>query len=357
MWGPERPVLIGVVLVLAGGGVLLWLLAPILTPFLVSAILAYIWDPAIDRLEAWHLPRSAGIALVYVLLALLGLVVLLVLAPILHAQVLAFVGKLPSYLAWLEGIVLTWLPRPLLPPEAATGAGADLRAVAERLLAQWQGVGGLLGRVTAAITHSGLTIALWIANLILIPVVTFYLLRDWDHIVARVHDLLPQRIQPVAGLLARETDRVLSHFFRGQLLVMLALATFYSLGLWWVGLDLALPIGLLAGLVSFVPYLGFIVGLLSAALAALLQFQALPPVVWVVAVFGAGQLLEGAFLTPRLVGGRVGLHPVAVIFAVMAGGQLFGFLGVLLAIPVAAALMVWLRYLHGRYRASGLYQG
>jgi len=353
----EPAVLAGVVLVLAGGGVLLYLLAPILTPFLVSALLAYVWDPVIDRLEAWRLPRSAGIALVYLLLVVLLLGILLVLAPMLQAQVQAFLGKLPAYLAWLNDTVLPWLGRHVLTPEAVAGASLDLQGVAERLLGQWRDVGGLLGQVTAAVTRSGVTVALWIANLILVPVVTFYLLRDWDDIVARVHALLPRRVQGTAAQLARETDRVLSHFFRGQLLVMLVLGTVYSLGLWWVGLDLALPIGLLAGLVSFVPYLGVIVGVLSAALAAALQFQHLLPVLWVGAVFAAGQVLEGWFLTPRLVGSRVGLHPVAVIFAVMAGGQLFGFFGVLLAIPAAAAVMVWLRHLHGRYRASGLYHG
>jgi len=182
-----------------------------------------------------------------------------------------------------------------------------------------------------------------------VPVVTFYLLRDWDGVLRRLEGLLPPHMRARARALAAETDEVLASFLRGQLSVMLALAGFYSAGLWLLGLDLALPIGLGAGLVSFIPYMGFILGLAAAGLAALLQFHDPLTLLWVVGVFVAGQLLEGMFLTPRFVGTRIGLHPVAVIFAVMAGGRLFGFVGVLLALPAGAALMVGLRHLHEFY--------
>jgi predicted PurR-regulated permease PerM len=191
--------------------------------------------------------------------------------------------------------------------------------------------------------------------LILIPILTFYLLRDWESLVGNIQGLLPRSILPTWNLLSAQVDEVLGAFLRGQLLVMLALGIIYTTGLWLVGLDFALLIGLLAGIVSFVPYLGLIVGILIAGVAAVLQFQGVGQLPAVAAVFIVGQLLEGMVLTPRLVGGRIGLHPVAVIFAIMAGGQLYGFFGVLLALPMAAAVMVLLRYALGLYRESELY--
>jgi predicted PurR-regulated permease PerM len=190
-----------------------------------------------------------------------------------------------------------------------------------------------------------LSIIGWLASALLVPVVTFYLLLDWEKLLVRALTLLPPRRRGQAMSLARETDEVLGSFLRGQLLVMAALATVYAIGLTLVGLDLALPIGILAGLVSFVPYLGFILGLLSATIAAWLQFQDIIMLLGVALVFLLGQVLESLWLTPKLVGGRIGLHPVAVIFAVMAGGQLFGFTGILLALPAAAVLKIWLRHL------------
>jgi predicted PurR-regulated permease PerM len=197
----------------------------------------------------------------------------------------------------------------------------------------------------------------WVANLLLIPVLTFYFLRDWDWLVARVRALLPRPVEPTVSRLARESDEMLGGFLRGQLSVMVSLGAVYATGLWLAGIDLALLIGMLAGLVSFVPYLGFIVGAGVALVAALVQHGDWLHVLLVIGVFSVGQVLESFVLTPWLVGDRIGLHPVAVIFAVMAGGQLFGFLGVLLALPVAAVVMVLLRYAHQRYTASGLYGG
>ncbi len=189
----------------------------------------------------------------------------------------------------------------------------------------------------------------------LVPVVTFYLLRDWDVMIAKVRGVLPRAWEPTAVALARECDEVVSAFIRGQLLVMLALGFCYTLGLMLVGLDLALLIGVLAGLASIVPYLGLVLGVAAAAVAALVQFGDWVPLVWVALVFVLSQMLEGMYLTPKLVGDRIGLHPVVVIFAVMAGGQLFGFTGVLLALPVSAVIMVLLRHVHERYRASRYY--
>jgi predicted PurR-regulated permease PerM len=190
---------------------------------------------------------------------------------------------------------------------------------------------------------------------VLVPVVTFYLLRDWDLIVARFRELLPRRHAEKFIELTLECDDMLAAFIRGQLMVMFALSTIYTIGLAMIGLELSLLIGIVAGVVSFVPYLGLIVGIGLAGLAAFFQFHEWLPIVMVVLVFGVAQVVEGVVLTPRFVGERIGLHPVAVIFSVLAGGQLFGFIGVLLALPAAAVIMVLLRYAHRRYLTSQIY--
>jgi predicted PurR-regulated permease PerM len=329
-------------LAVALGGYLLYLLAPILTPFLISALLAYVASPLIARLERVRVPRALGVALLFVLLLGLALALTLVLVPVMQRQILAFAAKLPGYLDWLETRLGPWLA-------SVTGDAVpalDLAALKDQLVAHWRELGGLAGRLWGGITQSGARLVGWLVNLALIPVVTFYLLRDWDRILERIAGILPARLRTPVTAMARETDEVLAAFLRGQLTVMVALALIYSVGLWLIGLDLALPIGLLAGLVSFVPYLGFIIGILAAGLAALLQFHDAFMLLWVAAVFGVGQALESTVLTPNLVGDRIGLHPVAVIFALLAGGQLFGFFGVLLALPAAAAIVVWLRHLH-----------
>jgi predicted PurR-regulated permease PerM len=204
-------------------------------------------------------------------------------------------------------------------------------------------------------SRSGVALAGWLASMVLIPVVVFYMLRDWDKFITGIHDLLPRHLEPTVSKLARDSDQMLGAFLRGQLTVMVCLGIVYSIGLKIAGLEWSLTIGMLAGLVSFVPYLGVIFGLLTASIAVMIQSQDVVQLVWVLLVFGAGQMLEGMILTPWLVGDRVGLHPVAVIFAVLAGGQLFGFMGILLALPVASVLAVLLRHARARYRESGFY--
>jgi len=335
-------------LALALTGVLLVVLAPVLTPFLIAALLAYMFSPLITRLEGWRMPRTLSVLLLFVLLSGLLTMLMLWLVPRVQQGISAFAGKLPGYLDVLQYRLLPWL-QSLLGEQADW---LDFNVVKQQLLDHWREVGSAAGKAFTTLSRSGMHIAGWLANLVLVPVVAFYLLRDWNVIALRVHRLFPKPLQPRVAQLARETDEVLGAFLRGQLLVMLALAFIYSTGLWMLGLELALPIGLVAGFVSFVPYLGFIVGLVSASVAAFFQFQDVGMLVWVVAVFGFGQILEGTLITPKLVGGRIGLHPVAVIFAVLAGGQLFGFFGVLLALPVAAVMVVWLRHLHGGFMHS-----
>ncbi len=333
------------------GGWLLYLLAPVLTPFLIAALLAYMGDPLADRLEAMRISRGLSVVIVFVVLSLLGLALLLILIPLLERQLGVLGGKLPGLIDWVQQSALPWVRERL----GLHGLTVDLGTVKASVREHWQAAGGAAATLLSSVSHSGLVLAGWVANLLLIPVVTFYLLRDWDILVARVRELLPRSVEPVVVDLASQSDEVLGAFLRGQLLVMLGLAVIYATGLWLVGLDLALLIGFVAGMVSFVPYLGFIVGIIVAGIAALMQFHDAVHLIYVALVFGVGQLVEGTVLTPLLVGDRIGLHPVAVIFAVLAGGQLFGFFGVLLALPAAAVIMVLVRYAHRRYRHSALY--
>ena len=332
-------------------GLLLYLLAPVLTPFMIAAVLAYISDPLVDRLENKKLPRTLAVVMVFVALSLIAVLTLLVLIPMVERQIDVFAHKLPSYISLFQTRVLPGIYQFL----GITEADGPLFDLKTSLQDYWNTAGGFTRNALASVTRSGLAFVGLIANLLLIPVVTFYLLRDWDHIIGRINELVPLRSRPVVARLARESDEVLGSFLRGQMMVMMALAAVYSIGLSLVGLDLAVLIGLSAGLISFVPYLGFIVGILFAGIAAIVQFQDMLHLGYIAIVFGIGQAIEGMVLTPLLVGDRIGLHPVAVIFAVLAGGQLFGFVGVLLALPVAAIIAVILRYLHERYMESGLY--
>lgn len=331
-------------------GWLAWLLAPVLTPFVLSALLAYLGDPLVDRLETLHVRRTLGVVAVFAFMFFAAILSVVVLLPVLQKQAVMLLNGIPQGLEWLQNTAGPYVANAL----GVELLAFDIPAIREALLDHWRQVGSVAGQLVSRISRSGQMIVGWLTYLLLIPVVTFYLLRDWDHLVAAVHDLLPRRVEPTISALAREIDAVLAEFLRGQVTVMIALAVVYTVGLWLVGLDLAFFIGMLAGFVSFVPYLGVIVGVVVAGFAAFLQFQDVAHMLGVAGVFGVGQLLEGMVLSPLLVGDRIGLHPVAVIFAVMAGGQLFGFFGVLLALPVAAVLVVLLRHTRERYLDSAL---
>lgn len=336
--------------ILVGVGWLIYLLSPILTPFLVAALFAYLADPVVDRLEERNISRTPAVIVVSLALVMLIAVVVVLLVPIFESQLAAFVRVLPEYIEWgLERLI--WL-------ENRLGTDASLLEVDElkkTLLSHWQEAGSFAAKAITYLSRSGMVLMGWIASLIIIPVVTFYMLRDWDALMTGIRDLLPRSIEPLVCELARESDEVLSAFLRGQFLVMLTLGTIYSVGLWIVGLKLALIIGLLAGLISFVPYLGLIVGIVVAGGAILFQTQDVFQLIPVGIVFAVGQVIEAAVLTPLLVGDRVGLHPVTVIFAILAGGQLFGFIGVLLALPTAAVAAVLARRLRRSYKSSALY--
>jgi predicted PurR-regulated permease PerM len=338
------------ILLVAGIGVLLYLLTPILTPFLFAGILAYICDPLVDRLERLRWPRTLGVLAVMVLLFLVFIGLILILVPLIEMEVRTFLQRLPSYLDWIKTGLLPWFNQLL-----GAQIELDTAALKEALTAHWQSAGGALARALPSLTSGGLAVFGWFANVILVPVVLFYLLRDWDHMVARLDEMIPRPWHERVATLAREIDAVLAEFLRGQISVMVLMAVFYVLGLWIVGLDYALPIGLMAGLLVFVPYLGMIIGLTLATIAGLTQFGSIVGLIPVWVVFAIGQALEGMVVTPWLVGDRIGLHPVVVIFSLLAFGQIFGFFGILLALPVSAALLVWLRHLHRHYMASSVY--
>lgn len=332
-------------------GWLIWLLAPVLMPFAVAAMLAYLGDPLADRLERLGLKRIWAATVVFVVLLLVVCGVLLLLIPLIARQVENLIENLPRYGDWAQDIAWPWLRDRLhLDPDTF-----DSDRLLEAIKAHIGSIGTVTATVLGRVSRSGLGIAMWLTNLVLIPVVAFYLLRDWDRLVATIDRMLPRSIQPTIAHLARESDSILGAFVRGQLLVMLALGVFYGAGLGVVGLTVGPLIGMVAGLLSFVPYLGFIIGFVAAIVAVLVQYGDWMHVLLVCGVFVLGQLLEGYVLVPKLVGDKIGLHPVAVIFAVLAGGYLFGFLGVLLALPAASVIMVLLRYLLERYRMSELY--
>lgn len=331
---------------------LLYLLGPVLAPFLTSALLAYLGDPLVDRLERRGLSRMPGVVIVFVSMlcaTVLGLVIVL---PALEQQVSVLLGKLPALLVYVDEKVLPWLSQHF-------NLKLDLNATAlrDQLTDHWREVSTVAHNVLLQLGRSSQALLGWLSFVLLVPVVTFYLLRDWDFLLAEFRKLLPRRYEPRLVAIAQEVDSVLAEFLRGQLTLMAVMACAYTLGLWAVGLELAFSIGVIAGLVSFVPYLGVIVGLLLAGIAVVLQFGDVWHLVAVLGVFGVAQSLEGMVLSPLLVGERIGLHPVAVIFSVLSGGQLFGFVGVLLALPVAAAVVVLLRHWRNDYQRSALYIG
>jgi predicted PurR-regulated permease PerM len=342
------PWLFGLGLILA----LLYLLAPIMTPFVVGAGLAYLGNPLVDRLQRMGLSRSGGVAVVFLVLTSLAAVALLSLIPLLYDQLVALLGRVPDALHWLQTVALPRL-RLRLPP----GIHLDADGLRKTLTEHWSQASDVVTTILGSVGQSTPAILGAIAQLLMIPLVSFYLLRDWERLVTWIAQLVPRPLLPSVSSVARETDSMLSGLIRGQLLVMACLAVIYGGGLTLVGVDFGLLIGVISGLVSFIPYLGFISGLVTASIAMLVQTQSPSSLLWVALVYGIGQIMESGVLTPMLVGDRIGLHPVSVIFAIMAGGQLFGFIGVLMALPMAAVIAVMMRHTRRRWLSSPLYLG
>ena len=339
-WGVGFVVFIALVIVLRD----------VLLPFVVGMAIAYFLDPACDKLEAWGCSRMIATTLITAFFFALMATILTLLVPPLSTQLLAFVKKLPSYAAALRDHALQF------------SSFVESRIAAEdmqKLQKIFAGISDQTLRYLAGFAESvfgGFGSLFTLLSLALItPVVTFYLLRDWDRIIGKIDSWLPRAEADVIREQVRLIDNTLAGFARGQALVCVLLGVFYAVGLSIVGLDFGLIVGFVTGLISFVPYFGMLVGFVTGVGIAFAQFGELVPVLLVALVFGIGQVLEGNFLTPRLVGDRVGLHAVWIIFALLAGGALFGFLGILLAVPVMAVIGVLARFLLNQYLASPLY--
>ena len=337
----------------------LWLLAPVLTPFVVAAVFAYALTPLVDRLDrrrGGKLPRVIAVLLVQFLLFVVLLGVALLVVPILAKELPLLREQVPILFDRFNAML-----KPMLERFGVTLSldVANIKAfVVKYLNANFEDA---FGSMMASLKLGGSVAFALIGNAVLIPVALFYLLMDWHRFVASMMGLVPPRLRASFQDFTQEADQVLGQYLRGQLLVMVILAAFYSIGLALFGLDLALPIGVFTGLAVFVPYLGFGLGLVLATLAGVLEFSADPgpakAVLMVAVVYGLGQMVESLYLTPRLLGERIGLHPLAVIFALLAFGQLLGFVGVLIALPASAVLLVAIRRAFQTYRASGLYTG
>ena len=340
--------LVGAALLVA----LLYVLTPILTPFVAAAILAYLCAPLVNWLCARKVPRTVAVLAVMLALFAVIVVLFLLLAPLLQEELLLFTMRLPTFLDTLHRKFA-----PLLQQYLHLDVSWNGDALRTMLGANWQqGAGSVAGKVLPWLGGGSAILLGLLMNAVLLPLVLFYLLRDWEAMLARIEGLIPRRWNRLALQIAAEADRVLAEFLRGQLLVMLVMSGFYATGLWFAGLQFALPIGLVAGLLVFIPYVGMITGLVLATLAAAAEFTSFGSVALVWTVFAAGQVLEGMVVTPRLVGERIGLHPLAVIFSLLAFGQMFGFFGVLLALPASAVLLVGLRHARDWYLASPLYR-
>jgi predicted PurR-regulated permease PerM len=332
---------------------LLYSLGPVLAPFIISALLAWLGDPVADKLEEWHFPRSIAVVVVFIgTFLVLGLLFLLI-APMVGREFQALTARAPQFLTWYQHTATPWLAAHL----HVDPSRLNIDNVSSALTGNTDSVGQFVSSTVSTVSHSGRLIFEALITVLLVPVITFYWLRDWDIFKARIASLLPRDHAAAVQGLARDCETVLAAFFRGQLLVMVSLALIYSIGLSVIGLEGGLAIGIVAGLLSFVPYLGIITGLTLALASAVLQGGGGWLPLWVLVVFAIGQGMESFVLTPRLVGGRIGLHPVLVIFAILAGGELFGFVGVLLALPAAAAGTVFARHAHARYVQSDMYRG
>lgn len=333
--------------------VLIWILSDTLLPFVAGLALAYFLDPVADRLEKIGLPRWAATSVILLAFVVAFVIFLVLLVPILISQFAGFVEKLPGYVTALQDLL------------AHANEGWLGQAIGERMPEIQRQLGALVGqgasfvgRFAGSLWSGGQAVLSILGVLVITPVVAFYLLLDWDHMIERIDSWLPRDHLDQIRQIARDIDSAIAGFVRGQAIVCLLIGLFYAIGLSFTGLSFGFLIGLGAGLISFIPFVGSILGFVVAMGVAIVQFW--PDwmmLVAVAAVFAVGQFLEGNILSPRLVGSSVGLHPVWLMFALIAFGALFGFVGLLVAVPVAAAIGVLVRFSLRRYLASTLYTG
>lgn len=331
---------------------LFYALTPVLTPFFLAGILAYICQPLVQWLGRRRLPRILAVILVMLLEALLLVLFALTVLPLFVQEISQLVRELPAFLDRANASLAPWIKE-----RAGLTISFDSASMRAWITSSLQGTDGLGMKVLASLRIGGLGLLGVFATAVLVPVVQFYLMRDWEPMLERVELLIPREWhQRITGFIT-EADAALAQYLHGQIMVILVMSSFYTLGLWLTGLEFFLPIGIITGVLVFVPYVGAAIGFVLATLAAGMQFPDWAGLAWVWAVFGIGQAIEGNFITPKLVGERIGLHPVAVIFALLAFGQVFGFLGLLLALPASAVLLVALRQLRSKYLGSGIYSG
>ena len=336
--------------VAAVAATLLYFLGPVLTPFLLAGILAYICQPLVLRLGKKRVPRTLAVVLVMLLQVLAATLLLLTVLPMFIKEVSRAAAQLPDFLDRMNATLAPWLTQ-----KTGFAVRLDAGSVKQWLAEMAQTADGLGVTVLNSLRLGGLGLIGLLANAVLVPVVQFYVMRDWETMQHLVRTLIPPGWRERVIGFASEADEALGQYLHGQVLVILVMCTFYTLGLWLSGLELFLPIGIVTGILVFVPYLGAIVGLFLATFAAVMQFPDWTGIVWVWVVFALGQTLEGNVVVPKLVGERIGLHPLAVIFAMLAFGEIFGFFGLLMALPASAVLLVALRKLKTRYLASDLY--
>ncbi len=334
---------------------LLFLLGSVLTPFIASAMLAYALNPGVDKITTWKLgkfqaPRALAVFLVIMIFCSSVLALILIVVPVLQKEGAQLRDQIPAFLIKFND----WAGPKLR--DLGVKQALDIESIKTLLNKQISTSGDeIWSAVLSSLKIGGSAVLSWLATIFLVPVVLFYLLLDWHKLVDRVRDAIPRRWLARTVAMASEVDELMAQYLRGQLLVMLVLSAYYSLGLAVSGFEVALPVGIITGLLVFIPYIGFGLGLTLALIAAVLQFPGPQGLVAVAIVYGFGQVLESFILTPRLVGERIGMNPLAVIFALLAFGQLFGFVGVLLALPTSAVLMVAFKHLRASYLQSSFY--
>lgn len=331
---------IAAILGLILSGFLIYRLAPVLSPFLIAAALAYMTDPIVEKLSTgkYAISRTFAVILVFSLVIILIILAILFLIPLLQQQFSVFLTKVPSMLEWVQRefvpklVSIGMAPKDLAIEDLKTEALKHVSKAPQVAKWMWE-----------TLFHSGQVLVGWLMNTFIIFIAGFYLLRDWPRILNSAKSLLPKAYSPIVLRLTRRCDDVLSAFARGQLSLMAALAVIYSIGLGLLGINFWLLLGILAGVLSIVPYLGSLIGLVAAMVVAYIQYHTWFPLLGVLGVFAVGHILEMVVLAPIFVGDKLGLHPVAVIFAILAGGHLLGLMGVILALPLTAMIVVLVR--------------
>lgn len=321
----------------------------ILTPFLAAFILAYIFEPITVKLVEWRIPRSLAALITLICGLFIGISLVLLLLNLLQNEIPLIKKQFPQWVTSAQ----EWIAPKLANFDIQLDWNELRTKISERITSQISdNANSVVTSTLDQVLQSSSSILKGLTNLILILFIFFYLLIDWKHFFQSIRDLIPIESRATITRLTLEVDSLLSQYLRGQVTVMLILSTLYAIGLWFIGVHGAIALGVFTGLVVVIPFIGILMGLVLSAMATFLQFGAGSELVSTLVLFGLGHSLENFFLTPRLVGERIGLHPVAVLFALMVFGQLFGFFGILLALPLSAICLVLIRFLKERYTAS-----